>query len=191
MSMLSQHGETEFLKEWLRAPLQVGAIAPSSSRLAAAMTEGISGETGPIIELGPGTGAFTGLLLARGVNPSAVAAIEINPRFASALRERFPGVNVIDGDASRIDAIAPFPPGSVGLVICGLPFLSMPRATVEQIVLGSTRLLRPGGAFRLFTYGLQCPCPPSMLQRGKLSARRVSRTLLNVPPASVYELEKP
>ncbi|MDP3525584.1 MAG: hypothetical protein Q8S27_13480 [Hoeflea sp.] len=45
-----------FGREWLRAPLRVGAVA-----LAQAVTAGMSAADGPVIELGPGTGAFVAL----------------------------------------------------------------------------------------------------------------------------------
>lgn len=190
MTLLTTNLEMTFLKEWLRAPLRVGAVAPSGSRLASAMTEGISGATGPIVELGPGTGAFTRRLLDRGMMPSEIAAIEVSSRFAKALRLKFPGIRVIEGDASQIERLSPFPTETVDKVICGLPFLSMPGETVEQIVLGSARLLHPYGSLRLFTYGLNCPLSEALLERGKLRARRISRTLFNVPPASIYEVRK-
>lgn len=154
------------------------------------MTDGISEATGPVIELGPGTGAFTRRLLDRGVKPSDIAAIEVSSRFANALRLKFPTIQVIEGDARQIESLSPFPARTVGKVVCGLPFLSMRDETAEQIILGSATLLRPDGAFRFFTYGFQCPLPPSLFNRAKLSVRRISRTLRNVPPASVYELRK-
>lgn len=183
-------GTKTFGREWLRAPLRVGAITPSSSRLARAITDGLSGDTGPVIELGPGTGVITRALLERGVLPQDLAAIELGAAFAQALRTKHPDIQVIEGDACRIDALAPFPRGTVGQVICGLPLVSLPARAVEQILTGSFDLLAPNGAFRFFTYSLRCPVRASMLMRLGLRSTKISTTLRNLPPASVYELRK-
>jgi phospholipid N-methyltransferase len=48
-----------FGREWLRSPLSVGAVAPSSARLADAMSQGLTATCGPVLELGLGTRVFT------------------------------------------------------------------------------------------------------------------------------------
>src|SRR5882724_6396340 len=55
-----------FLGEFVREPLKVGAILPSSKALSRVVVESChihSHDT--VVELGPGTGAFTGLILKR------------------------------------------------------------------------------------------------------------------------------
>ena len=190
MDLIPPNVPTSFLQEWFRSPARIGAIAPSGSRLASAMTEGVSHATGPIVELGPGTGVFTKLLLERGVKPEDIAAVELASRFAGALRDQFPSIHVIEGDAAQVEQLSPFSNGTVGKVLCGLPLLSMPEETVASIVTGSFRLLRQDGSFRLFTYGASCPITKHLLERENLAAARISRTLLNVPPATVYEIKK-
>jgi len=175
-----------FGREWLRAPLRVGAVAPSGSRLAEAMTQGLTATCGPVIELGPGTGVFTAALLRRGIPAAQVAVIEASENFATALALRFPQVAVIHDDAARIRHVTPFGSGAAYLVICGLPLLSMPPAKVLQIVAGSMTVLMPYGELRLFTYGQRCPIPAAMLSRLGLVAQRRSFVPLNMPPASVY-----
>ena len=183
-------GTKTFGREWLKAPLRVGAIRPSSARLAEAITAGISAETGPVVELGPGTGVITRAILARGVVPGNLAAIELGTRFAEALRTRHPNIHVIQGDAGDVARIAPFEPGEVGHVVCGLPLISLPGDVVEDILVGSFTLLKPDGAFTLFTYGPRCPVRGSMLMRHGLRAKKTSRTLRNLPPAVVYEIRR-
>ena len=53
-----------FLGELLRVPAGVAAIAPSSAATAQRMTLGLEDATGPIVEIGPGTGSFTRAILA-------------------------------------------------------------------------------------------------------------------------------
>jgi phosphatidylethanolamine/phosphatidyl-N-methylethanolamine N-methyltransferase len=175
-----------FGREWLRSPLSVGAVAPSSARLADAMTQGLTATRGPVIELGPGTGVFTAALLRREIPAAQVAVIEASENFAAALALRFPQVAVIHDDAVRIRHVTPFGLGAADLVICGLPLLSMPQAKVLRIVAGSMRVLKPNGELRLFTYGQRCPIPAAMLSRLGLVAQRRTFVPLNMPPASVY-----
>jgi phospholipid N-methyltransferase len=175
-----------FAREWLRAPLRVGAVAPSSARLAAAMTQGLTATCGPVVELGPGTGVFTAALLRRGIAPAQVAVIEAGEHFATNLTRRFPQVAVICGDAARVRALSPFGPGGAALVICGLPLLSMPAAKVLRILAGCMAAIRPDGELRLFTYGQRCPIPSQMLSRLGLVTQHRRFVPLNMPPASVY-----
>lgn len=188
--MLTQRSslQSTFLREWLEAPFRVGAVVPSGRQLAAAMTDGISATSGPVIELGAGTGVFTGALLRRGIEPHNLASIELGTRFVEALRDKYPSIHLVEGDARNIQTLTPFAPRSVEKIICGLPLLSMPNDMVEQVLSGSFEMLRQDGVLRLFTYGPQCPVSPSLLWRFKLRARKTARSFINLPPATVYEL---
>jgi len=175
-----------FGREWLRAPLRVGAVVPSSARLADAMTQGLTPTCGPVVELGPGTGVFTDALLRRGISPARLAVIEASENFAFAMARRFSQVAVIHGDAVRVRQLSPFGPGGVDLVICGLPLLSMPLTKVLRIVAGCMTVLKPDGELRLFTYGRRCPIPPTIFVCLGLVTERRTFVPLNMPPASVY-----
>ncbi|MCC1494028.1 class I SAM-dependent methyltransferase [Cognatishimia sp. F0-27] len=179
-----------FGREWVREPRKVGAIVPSSQALARAITEGIGPQDGPVIELGPGTGVFTAALLQRGLPADQIAAIEANPTFADALRLRFPGVAIIHGSATRTHSLTPFAAQSVGTIICGLPLLSIPPQITFRILHSSFVALKPGGTVRLFTYGHKCPAPQNMLKRLGLTSRRLQFIPMNVPPASVFVVER-
>lgn len=179
-----------FGREWLRAPLRVGAVAPSSAGLADAITQGLTDASGPVVELGPGTGVFTSALLRRGIPPVQITAIEARERFTAELERRFPEVAVIHGNAMRVRHVVPFGPGGVGVVICGLPLLSMPPEKVLRIVAECMTILKPDGELRLFTYGLRCPIPVSILARVGLIAKHKAFVPLNLPPASVYAVQR-
>ena len=58
-------GDTaRLLRAFLAYPVRTGAIAPSSRFLAARMIEDMRlSEAGVVVELGPGTGAFTRAIL--------------------------------------------------------------------------------------------------------------------------------
>ncbi len=178
-----------FGREWLKYPFQIGAVAPSSPALARAITEGLSASHGPVIELGPGTGVFTAALLARGIPGKRIAAIEASSGFAATLAEHYPEVTVICADAARVRHLSPFGT-TAGVVVCGLPLLSISPGKVFRILAGSFAALRPGGSFRLFSYSPRCPVPGLVLDRLGLVARRIAFVPLNIPPASVFVLKK-
>jgi phospholipid N-methyltransferase len=143
-----------------------------------------------VIELGPGTGVFTEAILARGIPPERVAAIEASTGFAAALATRHPCVTVIVADAARVRHVTPFGPAGAEAIVCGLPLLSMPPGKVLRIISGGFAALRAGGAFRLFTYGLRCPISATMRDRLGIVARRTAFVAVNMPPASVFSLER-
>jgi len=179
-----------FFRTWLSKPLQVAAIAPSGSALAGLMTKELSAESGPVLELGPGTGVFTRALLAQGLRESDLTLIEHDPGFANLLRQRFPASHVHRLDAARLAKAGLFEDKSLGGVVSGLPLLSMKPRKVMAILSGAFDSMRPGASFYQFTYGPNCPVPHRILDRLGLKTTRIGRTLLNVPPASVYRISR-
>src|ERR1700744_1199242 len=93
-----------FLARLIARPVHTGAIAPSGRALSRAMAAQFDPERkGPILELGPGTGVVTRAILARGIAPERVTAVEYNPQFAALVAGRYPGVRVIVGDAFDLE----------------------------------------------------------------------------------------
>ncbi|MBR0667349.1 methyltransferase domain-containing protein [Roseomonas hellenica] len=179
-----------FFRSWLASPLQVAAIAPSGSALARVMTQEITPGLGPILELGPGTGAFTRALLNRGVSESDLTLVEYGVEFVAVLEARFPLARVLRMDAAQVGRQSLFDGAPVAAVVSGLPVLSMPIRKVAHILVGAFRYLRPGGAFYQFTYTPRCPVPLRLLDRLGLKATHVGRTIRNLPPAAVYRITR-
>ena len=179
-----------FFRAWLRDPKRICAVVPSSASLAAAMTASIAPSCAPVIELGPGTGVFTEALLERGVPEHRIALVELGEEFAEALRARYPRATLVRHDATRLRSVEIFRGELAGAVISGLPLLAMTRAQVHRILQEAFARLRPGGAFYQFTYGFRCPVPQRLLERLGLKATRVSVSLRNLPPATVYRIER-
>lgn len=179
-----------FFLAWMSAPLRVASVTPSSEALAELITSEISGSTGPVLELGPGTGVFTRALIRRQVAQGDLTLVELGQDFAALLRHRFPDARVLEIDAAAVGQAPLFDDAAAGAAISGLPLLSMPPSKVTAILAGSFRWLRPGGAFYQFTYGPRCPIAPAVLERLNLKAERVGRTLRNVPPAVVYRITR-
>ncbi len=179
-----------FFQAWLKNPLRVAAIAPSSRSLANLITSEIAQDTGPVIELGPGTGAFTRALTARGVRQEDLALIEFEAEFAAALDFHYPRACTLRMDAARLRTIDLFNGRQAGAVISGLPLLSMPTRKVIAILTGAFRKMRADGALYQFTYGPRCPVPPRLLDHLGLEATRIGGTLANLPPAAVYRIRR-
>src|ERR1700752_4488965 len=92
--------EVRFLRSWIEKPLHMGAVMPSGRFLARTMAQYVDVESdGPVIELGPGTGAITSALIDHGVEQKRLVLVEYNPSFCSLLRDRYPQATVVQGDA--------------------------------------------------------------------------------------------
>src|ERR1700761_8652533 len=97
---------TIFLQELVNCPRQVGAILPSSKKLAVAMARWLPPQPDAYaLELGPGTGVVTEALIERGLREDRLIAIEKSPKMADHLRSRFPRATIITGDAFELDQL--------------------------------------------------------------------------------------
>jgi len=179
-----------FARSWVSNPLRVGAISPSSRRLARLITSEVTTASAPVLELGPGTGVFTRALLGRGLREDQLILVESDPRFARLLERDYPDAWVVPLDAARLKQVNIVDGEPVGAVVSGLPLLSMSMRDRIAILKFAFRHLRPGGSYYQFTYGLRCPVPRPVLERMGLKAARMGSTWLNAPPATVYRIRK-
>lgn len=179
-----------FLRALLTDPQRTGAVVPSGPALAALMTREITPESAPVIELGPGTGVFTRALLSRRIPAERITAVEYRADFAAVLRQRYPGVNVLCMDASKIGGVELFGGEPAGAVVSGLPLLSLDPRRVMGVLSGAFAHLRPDAALYQFTYAMRCPVTRRILDRLGLRATRVGCAVANLPPAEVYRIER-
>lgn len=177
-----------FLRALIARPKHIGAVLPSGRALAAAMARQVDlSREGPVLELGPGTGVITAAILAHGIEPARLTAVEYDENFACVLKARFPAVKVIQGDAFDLARtlggreLAPF-----AAILSGLPLLNFPHAARKQLVEGALARLAPGGPFIQFSYGLNSPVVPP----AGYSVLRAAFVLRNVPPARVWVYRK-
>src|SRR4051812_38434392 len=95
--------EVRFLRSWIEKPLHMGAVMPSGKLLARTMAHYVDIHgTGPVVELGPGTGAITNALVERGVDQKRLVLVEYNPGFCALLRDRYPQAKVGRGTAYNL-----------------------------------------------------------------------------------------
>ena len=142
-----------------------------------------------VVELGPGTGVFTRALLDRGVPPSRLTVVEAHPEFAALLSTRFRDVQVVCADAAA-DSWQLIDRTRVDAVISGLPLLSMSADAVAGVLSAALSALHPLGRLYQFTYGPGCPIRANLLEAMQLRAKRIGWTPRNLPPASVYRIER-
>jgi phosphatidylethanolamine/phosphatidyl-N-methylethanolamine N-methyltransferase len=179
-----------FLSEFMREPLQVGAVWPSSralARLVADCCEIKSGAT--VVELGPGTGAFTGPILKRMNGRGRFLAVEINSNHASILRRRFPQCEIIEDSAENLHRH--LNGERADCIVSGLAWGTMLPRTQHQIFRAILKSLASGGQFIAFAYVHAAWLPTSWRFRQRLVRhfKRVETTPIvwrNLPPAFVF-----
>jgi phospholipid N-methyltransferase len=189
---VAQSPQSLFWRELAANPGQVGAICASSPRLAARMAAWVDvAIPGLIVELGGGTGVITAALLAHGVPRARLVVVERSPVLAAHLARRFPGVQVIEGDAARLgewQRQGRLPPAADGqpqpiqAIVSGLPLLSIPHGARMRIMQAGAAALAQGGRLIQFTYTLRGRSP--WLAVG-LAPRHSERVLANLPPARI------
>ncbi len=172
-----------FMWQLLRHPKTISAIAPSSKGLALLMVSEITLETGRVVEIGAGTGVITRQILAAGVKPEDLSIVEMNPKFCTALKKQFPDCNVLEMDAQKLGEL---PLEHVGMVISGLPLLSIPEPVQHNIIKGAFELMETGGKYVQFTYGPKPPIAPAVRAANGLAWRTLKKVWLNLPPAMPY-----
>lgn len=186
-----------FFREFLRNPLAVGAVAPSGRTLAEVITAAIPGHGDPVVvELGPGTGAFTAAIQARLAGRGRHIALEINRGFADRLAAEHPAVEVVVADAGRLRAeLAARGLHSADVVVSGLPWAAFEAHRQDDVLTAVATVLPAHGAFTTFAYVHARQLPPARRLLRQLRSRFeevvIGRTVwANLPPALVYHCRR-
>jgi phosphatidylethanolamine/phosphatidyl-N-methylethanolamine N-methyltransferase len=181
--------EVRFLRSWIEKPLHMGAVMPSGRVLARTMAQYVDVESdAPVVELGPGTGAITNALIARGIDQKRLVLVEYNPGFCALLRDRYPQAKVIQGDAYRLrDSLREVLGAPASAVVSGLPLVTKPMQTRLRLIRDAFLALAPGAPFVQFTYSVAPPIPRSL---PGVSTEASERVWINLPPARVWVYRK-
>jgi phospholipid N-methyltransferase len=149
-NLLNDYGR--FIRTFVKDPLAVGSVAPSSPYLAKSILQAARvSDQSEVVEYGPGTGAFTVFLQALLAGTDAqLILIEMHPVFCQLLRERFPTARVIEARASEVRRH--ISAGQIDLVISSLPFTFIPWHDTRETILRTHEILRVGGEFRTYLY---------------------------------------
>lgn len=192
-----------FAREFVRAPLRTASLMPSSPALAARMTAPACSarqkqpRSRVVVELGPGTGAFTTALRQQLQPGDRHLAIELNPIMAAHLRTAHPTVEVVIAGADDLPKIlAERGISAVDLVVSGLPWQAFSGPTGRQLIGTVANALAVAGTFTQFTYSWTRWAPPARRQLSQLHAAfgsvEISSTIWrNFPPAFVYTAQQP
>jgi len=181
--------EVRFLRSWIEKPLHMGAVMPSGRLLARTMAQYVDKDgEGPVVELGPGTGAITSALIDRGVDPRRLVLVEYNPGFCALLRDRYPQAKVVQGDAYRLrDTLWNVLSAPASAMVSGLPLVTKPMLTRVKLIRDAFASLAPKAPFVQFTYSVVPPIPKSL---PGVSTEASERIWMNLPPARVWVYRK-
>ena len=176
----------QFLRGFLKHPVMVGSIIPSSRLLIERMLRPVDWDnTKLFVEYGPGVGTFTRDLLHR-MNPEAkLVTIDTNPDFTKYLTKSIadPRLLAVTGSAADVEQIlADHGLGKADYVLSGLPFSTLPPGVGDAIAKATAKVIRPGGAFLVYQFS------PKVLDFIKPHFDKVDRGFewINVPPATLF-----
>ena len=139
----------------------VGAIAPSSNSLAKAVVNPMGKRTkAPIavLEVGPGTGAFTSQILRELQQGDTLDIYELNPKFYQYLKNYIDQESILakklscklyNADIRHLNKSKKY-----DFIISGLPFNNFDFKTVDEILSVLMSQLTPNGIFTYFEYCL-------------------------------------
>ena len=177
--------EMQFIRSWIEKPLSTGAVMPSSKALARTMARHVDpNASGPVIELGPGTGPVTEALVKQGVDPARLILVEFNSDFCRLLRARYPAATVVQGDAYRLRRLrTTYVTEPVAAVVSSLPLMTKPLRTRLRLISDVMALLTPNAPFVQFTYAMVPPIPKAL---SGITAQASELIWLNLPPARVW-----
>ncbi len=188
-----------FLSTFVRKPGSVGAVWPSSPRLAQALAGDLDLRAGDVVlEYGPGTGPMTTVLDAQlaAVDGVRFLGIELDAGFVEVLRRRHPHLDFVCGSVVDAPALARARGlGPARYIISGLPFASLPAKVQEGTVAGVLEVLAPAGEFRTFQYLHAYRLPAARRFRAMMAEHfthfeRSRPILRNVPPAFVLTFRR-
>lgn len=184
------HPMALFFRGFLKHPVMVGSIIPSSRVLIDRMLKPVDWtRTKVFVEYGPGVGTFTRPILNRLGADATLVAIDTNPDFCDYLKRsiRDSRLHVVGGSAADVGTILKsLGLGGADYVISGLPFSTLPAGIGPAIAEATAMALRPGGAFLVYQFH------PKV--RGIIAPYfdRVDHAfeMRNVPPAQLWWFRK-
>jgi len=173
------------LRKFAQHGTSIASFVPSSRFLARATCDTIDYDAARVIvELGAGTGPITTELVRRIKPHTRLVIVELDPDFCKRLRAKFPGADIVEGDAAQMDRLlADRGITAVDHVVSGLPLPSFPAPLRDAIVASAGRLLAAGGTFRQLT---NMPLIYRGLYRSYFEEVQFRMVGRNFPPAGVY-----
>jgi phosphatidylethanolamine/phosphatidyl-N-methylethanolamine N-methyltransferase len=177
-----------FLKLWWRAPLKIAAWSPSSDTLGRAIARHVDPRSPlPVLELGGGTGTVTRALIDLGVRPELLYVVEREPELCALLRQRFPGVTILEGDAAKLgEMLQACGVTRLSAVVSTLPIIWFPPELQQSIADQAFALLGRGQFLQMTNQ----PRSPIAHRELGLRGRIVNFVWRNLPPSFVWRYER-
>jgi phospholipid N-methyltransferase len=176
----------QFLRGFLKHPVMVGSVIPSSKILIEKMLEPVDWQhTKLFIEYGPGVGTFTQHILDRLPPDATLLTIDTNPDFTHYLDSKFMDsrLEAVTGSAASVRKImAERGFAQADYILSGLPFSTLPPGVGPKIAAETAEALRPGGAFLVYQFS------PKVLEFIDPFFERIDRGFewRNIPPATLF-----
>ncbi len=176
---------------------QTGAIAPSGPNLARHIVSSAGViENSHVLELGPGTGAFT-RDLEKTLGPEGeYLGIEINAGFHTHLQEIHPELHFEQAPGQDFDFSSWVEKhGQFDVIVSGLPWAKFPEELQRSLLDNVVPRLKDGGTFVTFAYtGVHLLKPAKrfrkLLDDYFTDVQRTHSIMLNFPPAFVFVATK-
>ena len=176
----------QFLRGFLKNPVMVGSVIPSSKLLIDKMLAPVDWDnTRLFVEYGPGVGTFTRPILDQLRPDARLIAIDTNPDFVAYLKKTIPDPRLIAVHGSAADVeriIAEHGFDHADFVVSGLPFSTLPPGVGEAIGEATAKAIRGGGAFLIYQFS------PKVRDFIAPYFERIERGFewINVPPATLF-----
>ncbi|MDB5684939.1 MAG: type 11 methyltransferase [Sphingomonas bacterium] len=175
-----------FFRGFLKHPVMVGSIIPSSGKLIEKMLSRVDwANTKVFVEYGPGVGTFCQHILDRMAPDATLIAIDTNSDFIGYLRHRivdsrFDAVEGSAADVRKILAERGF--DHADFILSGLPFSTLPPGVGATIAAETQAALRAGGAFLVYQFS------PKVRDFLAPHFERIDHGMevVNIPPAQLY-----
>lgn len=145
-----------FAKGFIKHPVMVGSIIPSSDITVKKMLEPVNwDECNLFVEYGPGVGTFCRPVLERMKPDATLVVIDLNPDFIDYLSKtiRDSRFYPIHGSAADVRTIIrDLGHDHADYILSGLPFSTLPDQLGPKIAKETYDALRPGGAFLVYQF---------------------------------------
>ena len=175
-----------FLQGFLKHPVMVGSVIPSSNKLIRRMLEPVDWANCKLfVEYGPGVGTFCRPVLERMAPDAKLIAIDTNADFVRYLSGTITDARLaaVHGSAADVETvIADHGFAHADYILSGLPFSTLPPGVGPAIASETHRVLRPGGAFLVYQFN------PKVRDFLTPHWTRIDHGMewWNVPPAQLY-----
>jgi phospholipid N-methyltransferase len=183
---------------FIKNPLRTGAIVPSSKKLASLIANSAKIKNAKlIVELGSGSGIFTGEILKHKHDKTKFFSLEINKDLANKVQKKYPKSRIY---ADSIENIKKYLgkqglPKKIDYIVSGLPWASFDTKMQDKFLKEIYNNLSSDGEFRTYAY-VHASCFPNAISfKRKLEKKfsKVAKSRIvwnNIPPAFIYICKK-